>query len=480
MNLENRGTDTDSKAWEAAMPDNETIFSWVSDLAAFGRRGTNADHDRRSVDYLLDTFREFGLTGVRVQETASFTWRASRSELTVDGTPFPHAPAVFSFNVGEHNGPFSTGPNGLTTQLVDVGAGGEEDFAAADVTGRIVLFDLRFLMPRSLLLAGGEFVYDPHDSIAPADLDTANPYVTNYEEVLERAIRAGAAGFVGVLADHFDSHDIHPEYTEGITIPGLWVTKATGARIRALASSGSAPAVIQLEGTWAPATARTVVGYLSGHSTETIMVQSHHDAAWDGGVEDASGTAEVLALARYYSRIPQEHRPKTLMFVLMDSHWTGYQAHEHFVETFITHPTAPHRIVANVTIEHIAKQAEIGPDGQLQIHDLPEYRGIFENVNAALHPVIDNAIITHDLQRTVRLPSDKLVPVLGELPTDADLVYEAGIPTISLISGPLYLYDRADTLDKVYKPDLAPVAKAFAEIIDHLATMPGDQIRSAP
>ncbi|WP_219516248.1 M28 family peptidase [Nonomuraea ceibae] len=94
-----------------------------------------------------------------------------------------------------------------------------------------------------------------------------------------------------------------------------------------------------------------MIGYLPGRSTDTIMIQSHHNAAWDGGVEDASGTAEVLALARYYSQVPQEHRPKTLMFVLMDSHWTGYQAHEHFVETFITNPATPHRIVANVTLD---------------------------------------------------------------------------------------------------------------------------------
>ncbi|MEW9548449.1 M28 family peptidase [Nonomuraea sp. NPDC050783] len=474
--MEKQGLQPGGTAQEAIMPNNETIFAWVSDLAAFGRRGTNALDDRRSVDYLLGAFKDFGLTGIQVQESESFHWRASRSKLIVGATPIPHSPAVFSFNAHDGNGPFSTGRDGLSTPLADVGDGKEDDFAQVDVTGRIVLFNLRFLVPRSLLLAGGEFIHDPHDSVNATDLDTANPYLTNFEDVLQRAINAGAAGFVGVLADYFDSHDICPEYTEGITIPGLWVTKRAGARIRALTASGAAHATMHLEGARVPTTARTVIGYLPGRSTDTIMIQSHHDAAWDGGVEDASGTAEVLALARYYSRIPQEHRPKTLMFVLMDSHWTGYQAHEHFVETFVTRPATPHRIVANVTLEHIAKQAEIGPDGQLEIHDLPEYRAVFENVSAPLKTVIDDAITRHDLQRTIRLPSDKLVPLIGELPTDAGFVYDAGIPTISFISGPLYLYDKADTLDKVHKSDLAPVAQAFADIIDHLATTPSDRI----
>ncbi|MFI6523058.1 M28 family peptidase [Spirillospora sp. NPDC050679] len=465
------------RAGQTTMPDSEMIFSWVKDLTEFGARGTHAADDRRSVDYLLDAFARLGLSEVQVQEAESFSWRATRSHLAVGGTPIPHAPVAFTFNIGGH-GAFSTGPDGLSAPLVDVGDGTDDDFARADVRGKIVLFDLRFLMPRRLLLAGGESVYDPHDSVEDADLDTANPYLTNYDDVIERAVEAGAAGFVGVLADYFDSHDLFPEYTVDVAIPGLWVTKAAGARIRDLTASGASDATLSLDGQWAPATARTVIGYLPGLSTETIMIQSHHDSPWDGGVEDASGTAEVLALAHHYSRIPQQQRPRTLMFVLMDSHWTGYQAHEKFVDTFITDPAATRKIVANVTLEHIAKQGEIGPDGQLQILDRPEYRGIFENVSAPLKAAIDNAVTAHDLERTVRLPTDKLAPLIGELPTDASLVYDAGVPTISFISGPLYLYDKADTLDKVHKSDLAPVAEAFADIIDHLAATPTDQIRA--
>ncbi|MET8981138.1 M28 family peptidase [Streptomyces sp. NPDC004539] len=478
MTMRNSGSASDGTSRSAIMPDNETIFSWVEDLTAFSGRGTQTVDDRRSADYLLDAFRGFGLTDVQVQEAESFHWSAVRSELTVGGTSIPHSPVVFSFETEGGNGPFSTGPDGLTAPIVDVGDGEEEDFARVDAKGGIVLFDLRFVLPRSALLAVGEFFYDPHGGVDPADMETANPYLSTYAAVLERAMAAGAAGFVGVLADYFDSHDIRPEYTEGVTVPGLWVTRTTGARLRDLLASGATTATLRLEGERVPTPARTVIGYLPGRGTDTVMIQSHHDSAWAGGVEDASGTAEVLALASYFSQVPQAERPKTLMFVLMDSHWTGYQAHEKFVDTFITHPVGPRRIVANVTLEHIAKQAEIGPDGRLQIHDRPEYRGIFENVSPPLKTVIENAVTTHGLERTIRLPADKLFPLVGELPTDADLVYQAGVPVINLISGPLYLYDRADTLDKVYKPDLAPVARAFADIIDHLAAMPSDRIRA--
>ncbi|MEU6459748.1 M28 family peptidase [Streptomyces sp. NPDC047065] len=460
----------------ATMPTNEMIFSWIRDLTAYSGRGTQTIDDHRSADYLSAKLRDFGLVDVQVQEAESFHWHATRSELTIGDASIAHSPVVFSFDVNGGNGSFSTGPSGLTAPVVDVGDGQEGDFARVDATGAIVLFNLRFTLPRSVLLAAGDFLYDPHGSVDAAELDTPNPYLSNFDEVLQRVIAAGAVGFIGVLADYFESHDIRPEYTPDITIPGLWVTKSAGARIRGLLASGDSTATLHLEGERKPTPARTVIGYLPGLSDETIMVQSHHDSAWDGGVEDASGTAEVLALAAHFSQSAQSQRPRTLMFVLMDSHWTGYQAHDRFVETFITQPTTARRIVANVTLEHIAKQAEIGPDGQLEVFDRPEYRGVFENVSSDLKAVIERAVAAHGLERTVRLPLDKLGPLLGELPTDADSVYEAGVPVISLISGPMYLYDKADTLDKVYKQDLRPVAEAFADIIGHLAVTPADEI----
>ncbi|ROR46507.1 hypothetical protein [Kitasatospora cineracea] len=86
------------------MPDTGTIFSWISDLATFSGRGTQTLDDRRSADYLVDAFTRFGLSDIQVQEADSLHWHATRSELTVAGTPVPHAPAAFSHDTGI--GPF--------------------------------------------------------------------------------------------------------------------------------------------------------------------------------------------------------------------------------------------------------------------------------------------------------------------------------------------------------------------------------------
>ncbi len=47
---------------------------------------------------------------------------------------------------------------------------------------------------------------------------------------------------------------------------------------------------------------------------------------------------------------------------------------------------------------------------------------------------------------------------------------------MSLISGPIYLYDIADTVDKVDRAALAPVARTFATMVEGLAATPSDKI----
>jgi hypothetical protein len=57
-------------------------------------------------------------------------------------------------------------------------------------------------------------------------------------------------------------------------------------------------------------------------SDEIVLIQSHHDSTTSGAVEDASGAAEVMALARYFGQFPKDARPRTVMFATMDTHFT--------------------------------------------------------------------------------------------------------------------------------------------------------------
>jgi hypothetical protein len=242
----------------------------------------------------------------------------------------------------------------------------------------------------------------------------------------------------------------------------------------ALAETGSgSQATIILKGSYEPATAMTVVGFLPGQSPETILISSHHDSVWDGGVEDASGTAEVLALAKYFAAQPISERNKSLMFVTFDSHFVRYESHDAFIKKYIDNPVGERRIIVNVSIEHIAKQVEI-VDGRLTLTGRVEPRAIFESVGPMAKQAIQQAITDNDLDRAVVLPTT----LFGEcgLPTDASHMDCAGVPVISLISGPVYIYDPVDTSDMVPIDQLGKTAKTFIQIVDSLDEMSADEI----
>jgi hypothetical protein len=461
----------------AAIPSNAEIRGYVKDLTSHGYRRTGTEAGQRAAEYMVRRFKEFGLKDAHVETVGSYLWEASRWGLEAGGTPIDAFPVAHSFLQGDGEAEFSTGADGLTAPLVDVGDGKAADFAKTDVNGKIVVFDLRFLVLKlSLFQAASSFYWDPKKTLDPGD-SLEQPYISNIVDVVTRAMAGGAVGFVGVLADYFDSNRYFNELYRRVhmRIPGMWVTRTGGAQVRsALASApATATATIRLEGRRRAVTGRTAIGFLPGRSKETVLVQSHHDSVWDGAVEDGSGSAEVLALAKHFGAQPARKRKRTLMFTTFDTHFTGYQAHQQFLRDYVQKHPQGRRIVANVAIEHIGRRATV-VDGKLVTTKQPEPRGILQNTSKRVQTIMKNAIKRNDLRRTALLPAALFG---GEgIPTDASFNYNAGIPVMSLIAGPMYLYDAADTLDKVMTSDLAPMARAFAEIVTGLDAVPAKAI----
>lgn len=464
-----------TEAGHQGMPSEARIFGWIEDLVGIGYRRTGTPEGYAAAAYVKCQFESLGLTDVHYEVATSWKWAATKGSVEIAGQPIDVFPSAFSFVTPDEPSVFSTGPGGLQTEIVDVGLGTPLEMALKDVKGKIVLFDLKFILPSAGLTPLTEFFWDPGLTIVEPSLLIANPYLTTYSDALNAAMDAGAAGFVGVLADYFESNQYYNEFYRrtSVTIPGFWVSPSEGARVRQMIADngGSAPAKMVMEGSREAVEARAVVGLLEGQSKDTIMVQSHHDSVFYGAVEDGSGTAAVLAQAQYFAAQPAESREKTLMFVTFDSHFTGYQVHQAFVDKYIVKKETPYTIVANVTLEHIAKQGLKGESGELVITDQPELRAIMNSFGPALKLAMIDALIEHDLRRTVLLSAHALCATAG-VPTDASFACLNGVPTASFISGPNYLYDAADTLDKVDRGQLVPVTKAFIDIIEAIDGTP--------
>lgn len=465
----------------AGLSSQAELMDDVRALVELGPRRSGTPGGDRAAEFVGQGLRDAGIPKVWEEHATTYQWEATSWGVEVGGRTIDAFPATQSFfgeNRGDWTGEFSTGPDGRTAGMVDVGSGSVVDLATKDVRGKVVLFDLDFLAPMLALGAVSEWLYDPRYTLIkePASLMQGNPYITNYETTVRELQRRGAVGFVGVLGDYFDSNRYRNEFYRrlNVTLPGFWVTAAQGKSLRQQLRLGQRQATLKLEGRRWAAPTRTVMGYLPGQSDETVMVQSHHDSLGPGAVEDATGTASVLAQARYWAAQPKSARPRSLLFITFDSHFTGYQAHIAFGKKYFE-GDAPFPIVANATIEHIAKQGVLRR-GKLVVRDTPEPRGIFRLGGTEVKRAIVEAVRKYDLQR-LTLINVKTISPEGNIPTDASFVSMYGIPTVSFISGPVYMYDDIDTIDKVDERQMVPVNAAFVDIIGRLQRLPADQLR---
>lgn len=470
------GGSNNSNSGGSAMPSNQEIFGFIEDITGFGPRRTGTEAGVKTADYVAAKFRSFGLQNVSIQKGDSLQWDAKAWGLVVNGTEIPSFYMRHSFSSGDE-GAFSTGPGGLQAQFVYVG--NRKDLRGIDVQGKIVVADVELTQSdMDMYMAAAALVHDPEKTISSEprlDPFTPNNFPFNFASAME----GGAVGFVGILSNYFDSNKFYNEdlsYYVGrdfhLEIPGLWVSRQDGEKLKTLlAQNPQAGGRMVLEGDVKKVQYNVVVGHLKGKSPETLMVQSHHDSGFMGAVEDASGVAEVLALAKYYGQHPESRRERSMMFVTMDTHFTGYEAHGDFARNYIRKGGID--VVANVTVEHIAREMTI-KDGKQVMTGQVEPR-IFIT-SPSLIGIASQHVKQNDFRRSLVLPTALFAHSAG-IPTDVGPIHAAlGFPVISLISAPGYLYDISDTLDKVAKDQLEPTATLVAAMLDTISQTPRDKL----
>lgn len=455
------------------MASTEQIFSWCTDLTKMGPRRPGTEAGRNAQAYMKSRFEEMGLQNVRVIPSKTTLWLCDSHSLTVDGEAVSSYPIAHTCNSGQF-GKFNVDE---TAEIVYLGKGSKRDFRKQDVKGKIVVCDIHFTdIPVWAIKLAAKFVYDPGKTL-PSGSKRRNPYeANNFPYNYYRAMEAGAAGFIGILEDYIDSDEYNNEdysYIGGdMRLPGLWMRKSEGHKLIRHLKEAKSPvkATMRLDGSLTQVEAGAVIGYLQGKSDETIMVQSHYDSSTPGAVEDASGCAVLLAMADYYAKIPTEERERTLLFIAMDSHFSDYDTHDAVLRELFQ---PGHRIVANLCVEHIASELVENADGSLALSGEVEPRIFFFRGSKAMKRIVKEEIVRHNLDRSIIIRAN----IFGDdLMTDADEFYQQGLPVVNLISGPIYLYDNIDTIDKVAKEALRPTALAMSDILYRIMRLDGKEL----
>jgi len=446
------------------LPTEEEIFGYIADLYHFGARRPGSEADQEAIRYLADRLREFGFTDVRSEPFRFDYWEPEAWSLTIE--PESDAPwEVESFYV-PYSGP--TDRKGITAEIVYVGEGTEADFASVDVSGKILLADL---LPVNIswdqMRLFSFMAYDPEKTATGWSHPYPIGWMFRYLDLYERAQAHGAVGIIGILHDYPDMGDFTyyaPYDGELRPIPSLYVMEDDGAQIRERVSAGPVRARIVLQARVSPqgGETATVYGVLPGRSETVLMIHSHHDAPWPSGVEDSSGVGMVLALARYFAQVPQDQRERTMVFAFTGSHMVGAPSNEAFMEAHREDLMA--HLLFDICIEHIADDylPPLPPTGRV------EPRGAFVTENPVAVSLYAGAVASYRMERTLVFPTGTPLGV----PTDAGPFARAGYRVISLISGPTWLFDDDDTLDRVARDQLEPLAAMYVDFIGRLNRIP--------
>ncbi len=465
-------------------PDKTEIFSWIEDLCQWGHRKTATPEGKKSAEYIAGKFREFGLEDVKIEEAPTLCMDMEEYALKIDGEDIECFYANGT-NKSDETGTFEMGLNGEEYEFVYLNAGDENDFEGVDVKGKVVICDILFQdldIEKLAALYEESEIYDPNGEMkVPGrkyNIYSPGSWPFNYYN----AMAGGAAGFVGILKDYYDDPYWYNEDYEGIanpkdvtymSLPAMWISRSTGEMLKEKLAQKKLMGNMKMKTTYAYKTALNVCGKLPGKSPEMIVTHSHHDAVFQGAVQDASGISTMLSLAKYFSQIPAEQREKTMMFAATDTHYTDYNGHIEFIKE---RAKLGEEILIDLSIEHIGEDIYFDDDYNECKAGGVEPRIAYITDVPGLQDIVKETFKKYELTKTifakVHAGNANLEGAMfeeyeysdAEVISDACCFHATGTPVVSIVSSPMYLYHPSDTPARIMPEYIEKIGMAYAEI----------------
>jgi hypothetical protein len=248
------------------------------------------------------------------------------------------------------------------------------------------------------------------------------------------------------------------------------VGNGNGARLQRAAAAG-AEATLTMDAPKFPGTPTdNLWAVLPGRTDDVIVVNTHTDGC--NAVEE-NGMIGVVALARHFARRRNE---KTIVFLLSTGHF-GHglvPGSENWREE---NPELMSRAVACVTLEHLGTTEWVDhPDTGVYAPTGENQWGWAFTPLAPEGSVLMQAVAGTDARRLAAI--EPLALYFGE----GRGFYEAGVPTISYITGPSYLFTspRGGEVGKVDPDKMYGEIVTFARCVAALDTMSAASIRAFP
>jgi aminopeptidase YwaD len=393
-------------------------------LCDCGGRLAGTDSERQAMALVKTAAEAATGSAARVIPVPYAGWSALNSSLTLpDGTTAPCQPLVRSI---------ATPPGGLTAEVVDLGRGTPEEFAAhaTDLKGRIAL------VRHELMFVAGT-------------IHRRRKYLA--------ALEAGAVGFLiaGPVPNKLVAGSSGRQ--DGPGIPAAGIAPESAAALKRT-SRGWPTATLSIETSEHPAETRTLLFDLAGKSDELIVLSAHVDGH-DGGesaMDNASGVAAALAVARALAPHVRGFRRGLRLAFFSVEEW-ALTGSAQYTQNLSSDERA--RIALNVNLDSVGGSPNLAA---------------LTSGFAQLEPfLLDVAEASGIALRTVR-------PLMQN--SDHANFAAAGIPALRLVAGfddasanLRYVLTPADTRDKVTSAELRQAAVLAANIVAAACTVPDSE-----
>ncbi len=446
---------------------SQVVMDWIEQIEKQGLRRPGYPADAWTEHWLRDRFNEFGLQDVQLDPIDVVRWEPQQWSLQIwHENDADHVLELESWPV-----PLSASAAALEGELVLSPQPGSH------AAGKIAVVGLELLAwpQRQMRDEVATWAYDPG-----GEFDTLTqvlPMSVRFQKIMDPEIAAGAIGFIGILDFPWETDRYYNPYdAQPRSIPGLYLSRANGERLKTFMAEAPTRARISLQRKQAPAVSHNVLGSLPGRSDDWIVIGSHHDGPWNSAVEDASGTALVLAQAYYWSQLPQAQRPHNMLFLLNGGHMSGGAGLHHMANT--RNDFLQQHVVTEIHLEHAAREARVS-DGKLVPTDKPEVRWWFTSFIPQLEQSVARAICKEKLERSLIMPLEGFPsPASKHPPTDAAFFHPL-TPIVSFLTAPMYLFDPADRLNMVHEESLLPLTRAVIDIVNDLDGVSAAGIRES-
>jgi peptidase M28-like protein len=423
--------------------DGRRLKGYVKEITAISRRSRDRGEqwwgriqgmpaDAETQEWLADKFRRAGIQDVRVQpfdlppQWHPMSWSATAS---ANGT-IVRLESVM---------PWTTAVSGtLDLEAVYVGLGAEADFAPRDVKGKAV------------------FIYGAPEP----GLWTSSAI---HDGALQRADQRGAAAvFLAIgLPGNMKMH----AFRGAVKAPAYSIGFDDFVSVRQMIErAGSGPAArvkVTLDLKTIPGLkSANVWGVIPGMSDEKVIVSAHRDGYFEGAADNASGLATLVGLAEYFTGLPKEKRPRTIMLVGTPGHHGTQDLGLKWIQEH--RDTDLGKVALYINGEHTAA-------GQTYL------RGpVIRKANAAnafwwslegspkLQSIVLNAYRTFGVATYAE-------PETGS-PPGATGDY-GDIATVGLVDAGIFYHTEGETEDTIPPFGLEASTRAFAKIIDESGTV---------